>query len=400
MKAFHYIVRNPNGTESQGIIRALTQAAAVKKLQKDSIILSLTPQVNPKSYWRKPHLNLEEKLMFTKHMATMLKAGVTVLEGIEILMSQTSQPENHRMYENIIERIKTGETLAKSLRAYPKVFSEIFVSMIATGESSGTLQKVFEYLDIQLEKEYELRRKIVSAFIYPGVIISITLLLSLGIVIFIMPKITEIFISFDVVLPLPTRVLIGFSSFILNHPFMAVGIVFFSIFGSRALVRSKTFKPTWQKILFHLPIFGKLLIYANLARFSRTMNSLLQAGVPITEALTIVSNVIENGIYKNAILRARDKVQQGGKLGESFMGYEKIFPSLLTKMITIGESTGSLESTTAHLSELYERNVDNITKNLSVLLEPLLLIFMGLLIGGIALSIILPIYQLPNLLSH
>ncbi|MDP2624783.1 MAG: type II secretion system F family protein, partial [Candidatus Peregrinibacteria bacterium] len=162
----------------------------------------------------------------------------------------------------------------------------------------------------------------------------------------------------------------------------------------------KFLKPFWHRVALRLPVFGKLLIYVNLARFSRTMNSLLQAGIPITESLDIVKSMIGNSVYRRAIEQARDKVEQGGKLGESFLEEERLFPPLVSKMIFIGEKTGSLEKTTDHLAKLYENNVDSITKNLTVLLEPLLLVFMGVLIGGVAVSIILPIYQLPSLITR
>ena len=149
----------------------------------------------------------------------------------------------------------------------------------------------------------------------------------------------------------------------------------------------------------HLPVFGKLLIYANLARFARTLHSLMEAGVPITKALLVVSNMFTNDMYKTATIKAQAKVEKGGQLGPAFEGNGKLFPMLVTKMLFIGEKSGSLETATDHLAGLYEKNVDSLTKNLSVLLEPILLVFMGGLIGGVAISIILPIYQLPNLLA-
>lgn len=401
MKTYDYIITNEEGLRRRGTLQAANQEAVVRQLREEgNVVISVIEHLSVRTwFWSKPHLGLEEKMMFTKHMSTMLKVGITVNEALGILKSQTPTAKNKRMYDNIIDRINSGQTLANSLREYEKVFSEIFVNMVATGEKSGTLESVFEYLDVQLEKEYELRKKVVSAFIYPAVIIGITILLTFGIVVFIMPRIGGIFTSFDVKLPLPTRILMGLSSFILDHPLKAA-LLFFVLMGSIiGLFRAKFLKPMWHRIFLRLPVFGKILIYVNLARFSRTMNSLLQAGVPITEALQITGSMMGNSIYKNAVMISREKVEQGGKLGESFEDFPKLFPPILTKMLHIGEITGSLETTSAHLAELYEREVDNITRNLSVLLEPILLLFMGLMIGGIAVSIIMPIYQLPSLLE-
>lgn len=349
------------------------------------------------NFWEKPNMNFQEKMMFVKQLSIMIKMGTTIVESLQIIIKQTKLKKNKKMYEKIIEMIESGQTLSVSLKEYDYIFSNIFINMIKTGEESGNLEKVLEYLDIQLEKEYELRGKVISAIIYPVVIIGITLLMTLGIVIFIMPKITKIFQSFKVTLPLVTRLLIGISSFIIEKPFITlfsfVGIILFFkiIFGLKSL------KPFWDKVIIHLPVFGKIMIATNLARFNRTVSSLLKSGVPIIKALEVTGGMLDNSLYKEAIDEARDKVEKGGNLGESFNN-EKLFPIMFISMLYIGERSGSLEVTTERLADLYERNVDAMTKNLSVLLEPFLLVFMAIMVGGIALSIILPIYQLPNLL--
>ncbi len=402
MKRFDYVASNDKGVRKKGTISAATQEEATEKLRKDfAIIISVLEKPKKQlSFLNSPSFTMEDKMMFTKHIATMIKVGITITDALEIMADQTSRKNNRKMYENLIERIKAGQTLAQSLREYPRVFSEIFVNMIETGEEAGNLVEVLEYLDVQLEKEYDLRKKIVSAFIYPGVIVSVTLLLMLCIVIFVMPKITDIFSSFDMKLPLPTRILIGFSSFVTDNPLITVGIAILAIGILVTIFRARFLKPLWHRVMIYVPVFGKILIYANVARFSRTLNSLLVSGVPLTEALLIIEHMMGNHVYQKAIHLSRAKVEQGGKLSEALEEYRKIFPILTSRMIYIGETTGNMEVTTDHLARLYEKNVDNITKNLSVLLEPILLVFMGLLIGGFAISIILPIYQLPNMLGR
>jgi len=224
-------------------------------------------------------------------------------------------------------------------------------------------------------------------------------MMSLGIVIFIMPKITKIFTSFDVQLPLITRMLIGSSEFMTTKPFTAVGGAVSIILFLIAIFKFKKFKPFWDRVFLRVPVFGRILIYANLARIARTINSLIQTGVPITETLEITRKMLSNSEYKEAIGSAKEKVEQGGQLGASLEDNPKLFPPLATKMLFIGEKTGSLDVTTDRLAQLYEHNVDSLTKNMSTLLEPMLLVLMGTMVGGLALSIILPIYQLPNLLK-
>ncbi len=402
MKRFNYIASNKEGVRKKGTITAATQEEATEKLRDDfPIIISVLEKQKTQITWfSSPSFSMEDKMMFAKHISIMIRVGITITDALEIMAEQTGRKNNRKMYENLIERIKAGQSLAQSLREYPKVFSEVFINMVETGEEAGNLDEVLEYLDMQLEKEYDLHKKIVSAFIYPGVIVSITMILMLGIMIFIMPKITEIFSSFDVQLPLPTRILIAFSSFITETPFMALGAAILAIVGVMAIFKARFLKPFWHRVILHLPVFGKILVYANVARFSRTLNSLLASGVPLTEALIVIEHMMGNHIYQKAINLCRAKVEKGGKLSEALEEYKKIFPLLASRMIYIGETTGNMEVTTDHLARLYEKNVDNITRNLSVLLEPILLVFMGLLIGGFAISIILPIYQIPNMVGH
>ncbi len=402
MKKFTYLIGDKLGAESRGVLYANSEKDAIKQLTKEGhSVISVSEQEKPwKGFWNKPNLSFQEKMLFAKHMATMLRAGITIIEALQILGSQSLQANNKKMYDTLISSIKAGRSLSASMRDYDCVFSELFINMVETGEKSGTLDQVLDYLDTQLDKENEIRKKVVSAFIYPAVIMSITIILSFGIVFFIMPKISDIFIAFDVKLPLPTRILIGLSQFMTGHPFQALGVSVLLVILTVLFFRLRMLKNFRDNLFLHLPVFGRVLRYANLARFARTFYSLIQAGLPITRALTVISNMFSNNLYKQGVLAAQAKVEQGGQLGEAFEGQEKIFPILTVKMLYVGERTGSLETTMQQLAVLYERDVDNLTRNLTVLLEPLLLLFMGLLVGGVAISIILPIYQLPNLISR
>ena len=329
----------------------------------------------------------------------MIKVGITVTEAFEIIFAQAEKRGLRSMFEDILERIKTGQSLASSLRKYNSVFSNLFVNMIETGEESGNLGRVLHRLTIQLEKEYELKKRVFSALIYPAVIISVTIIMAIGIVLFIMPKITGIFEKFDIDLPLPTRILIGFSKFLTEQTLIAIGMTVGIVGGIIFLGKLKALKPFWHTLSLKLPVFGDLLISANVARFSRTINSLLQSGVPVAEGLEMTGKMLDNTLYKTALEEVGEKIAQGGSIGKNLEKHGKLFPQLATKMLEIGEKTGSLEVTTKYIAQLYEKNVEDKTRNLSVLLEPLLLVFMAVMVGGIALSIILPIYQLPSLLN-
>ena len=401
MAKYDYVISNESGVKREGSIAASSLEIARSKLEsKKNIIISITEDKKLGNwFWERPNLGFQEKLLLVKNLATMQKVGITMTEALSIIIDQTKGANNRKMYENILEMIKSGQSLSKSLREYNYIFPDIMVNMIETGEESGTMEKVLNQLDLQMEKEYEIRKKVVSAFIYPAVIISITLVLAVGIVLFIMPKIIKIFDNFDLALPLPTRILIAVSGLITEKPFTTLISVVAAVFISVTILRMKALKPILHRITLYLPVFGGILISANLARFARTLNSLLQSGVTMNKSLEIIMKMVDNNMYRQAIGVAHERIEQGGKLGESLANNERLFPPIATKMIEIGERTGSLETTTASLADLYEKKVDALTRNLSVLLEPILLVFMGVLVGGIALAIILPIYQLPNLIQ-
>lgn len=401
MPKYSYVLVSESGVKSKGIIIAPNLQTAQRKLKsRNEIIVSIIEEKNlVNHFWEKPRLSFQGKVLFTKNLTTMIQVGITLTESFRIIINQTKERNIKKMYQNVLEMLETGQSLSKSLRPYEYIFGEVFINMIATGEKSGNLEKVLKYLDIQLEKEYEVRKKVTSAFIYPAIILGLTLIITLGIVLFIMPKITKIFKSFDIQLPLITRVLIAINEFVLNKPliaiFGAIMVIAFFVF----IFSVKKLKPFWQKIILYFPVFNKIIIYSNLARFCRTLNSLIQSGIPLTRALGISGKMSGNIYYQRLIKQAKEKVETGGSLGKSLEGHERLFPEIATKMIEIGEKTGSLEVTTQKLAVLYEDNVDAITRNLSILLEPMLLVFMAVMVGGIALSIVLPIYQLPSLLN-
>ncbi|MDD3862041.1 MAG: type II secretion system F family protein [Candidatus Gracilibacteria bacterium] len=401
MPKFSYAATDVIGKKTEGVVDAPTKEAALQSLRaEDKIVLSMDEISQTKKWpFGRPKMSMQEKMIFVKNLSTMIEVGITITESLSIIRDQTKNKSFQKMYEDIMEMINSGQTLAKSLKNYDNNFSAIFINMISTGEESGNLQDVLRYLDIQLEKEYEIRKKIISALVYPAIIVSITLLMGIGIVAFIMPKITKIFDSFNIDLPLPTQLLISFSKLLTGSPFLSLGIFVGIVALFILLLKLKFLKPFWDFVFIKMPIFGSILISANVARFTRTMNSLLQASVPITDSLEITANMLDNALYKKALREVAAKVEQGGKLGESLEVHYKLFPPMCTKMFSLGERTGTLEKTAGKIAELYEKEVDAKTKNLAVAIEPLLLVLMAGLVGGIAISIIMPIYQLPNLLK-
>lgn len=400
MPKYNYTLVTRDGIKTQGVLVAKDVDNARQKLSKeDGIIISVIEKKEMGGLFGYINMSFADKLMFVKHMGNMLQAGLTVTEALGILIGQTKERGVRTMYMNILDMIRNGESLSNSLREYGNIFPDIFITMIGVGEENGNLDTVLGYLDSQMEKEYEVRQKVKYALIYPVGILGLTVTVAIVIVVFIMPRITGIFDSFTVDLPLPTRILIAFSNTLTNSPLLSLFVFILGVSFLALIFKLRFLKSITHRMATHLPIFGKIFIYSNLGRIARTLNSLLKSGTPVVKAMDVTANMIGNRSYKKILILAKEKVEQGAQLGPSLEGNEKLFPPLVTKMLSIGEKTGGLEIVTERLAELYEREVESLTKNISVLMEPLLLVIMAMMVGGIALAIILPIYQLPSMLN-
>jgi type IV pilus assembly protein PilC len=401
MAKFNYVLSDQNGLKETGIISASNKQAVLEQLTKTGkIIISITEEKKRGlAVFNKPSFNMQAKLLFVKNLSMMLSVGLTVTEALEIIESQERDPNKRRMYKEMIEMIKAGQSLGNSLKKYQYLFSNLFVNMIKTGEENGNLEETLQYLDQQMEKAYHTRKKVIGTMIYPAVLLTITILISVGIVVFIMPKIMGLFSSLGSDLPLPTKILVKVSNFFTEQTGLALLSIVGFFGGFYSLLKWKRLKPFWHRLFINLPIFGKLFITANVARFARTLSSLLKSGVTITEALNTCSDTLDNNLYKKALLESANKVEKGAGLGETLEIHPKLFPILSVKLMYIGEKTGSLETTSGKIAEMYEKLVDEMTKSLSTIMEPIMLVFMGGMVGGIAMSIILPIYKVTQMMQ-
>ncbi len=401
MPSYTYIATNPIGQKEEGTITAENRDAAITRLQEQKLIILNLQSKDEKDTAKRKKLRLSrvEKLLFTKHLSAMIGAGLNLIEALSIMEQQKPGKNMKTLLINLSSLIRGGQTLGNSLDFFKGTFSPIFVNMVKVGEEGGNLDEVLSYLEVQLEKDYELVKKVKGALIYPVVILSVTMILALFLITFIIPKITRIFSSFDVKLPITTRLLIGMNDAIktdgLKILIAGVAIIFFIKW-----LKNRSFvQPYTHSLLLKIPVFGKLARFANTARFCRITSSLLKSGVPVVKTLEVVAETIQNIKYKTAIQASQKRVQNGDSLGQSLSQYESLFPPLVSHMIQVGEKTGTLEHTTENLALMYEKDVDDITKNISTLMEPFLLLIMGVVVGGIALSIIAPIYQIPQLVQ-
>lgn len=342
-----------------------------------------------------PTVSFIDKLLFTKHLSLMLKSGITISDAIETLASQTKSNKLYKILDEVSKNIRNGQTLAKSLQKHPKIFDNLYVSLVDVGEQSGTLQESLDYLSHQLSKEYSLHKKIQGALLYPEIVIVATVLIGFGMSLFVLPKLIDLFTSLDVKLPLTTRILLYFANLMKDHG-ITIAIIFIALsILSKILITLPSIRPKWDRIVLSIPIFGMLLQNQQLAGICRNLGIMLKSGLPITKSLNIQYVATNNYVFKDYIMRLQKSVDKGKEIGKELdTGSYSKFSGVAIKMIEVGEKTGKLDEVFVYLGDFFEEEVDNIAKNLSVILEPIILLVIGLVVGFVALAIISPIYDL------
>lgn len=336
-----------------------------------------------------------EKLIFTKHLAVMIKAGMPLAEALFALQRQTQNYAFKKLLLNIVTDFTNGQTLTKTLSKHPNVFDPTYLNMIHVGEQSGTLEENLGYLADLLQKRYEFQKKIQSAMLYPILVLTVALIAGGGISLFVLPNLVDLFKSLDVNLPLTTRILLFVSNSLKVYGVFIVGGIFFSFLLCRLLITLPTIKPLWHRILLSLPILGQFLQNIELASICRNMGVMLKSGLSITKTITGQHEATENLVYKAYLYQLLLSVEKGQPISaELVSGKYKYIPPIVASMLAVGEKTGKLDESLIYLGDFFEDDVENTAKNLSNILEPILLIVIGLFVAFMALAIISPIYQI------
>jgi type II secretory pathway component PulF len=349
---------------------------------------------------QKPRLSLKDQIFFAKRLSFFIHAGVPLIEAIDIIRMQTRSKAKKELFNGIQKDIAEGQYLATSLARSGGVFNDFAINIIRVGEGSGILKENLTYLADELTKRKELRSKVMSALIYPAFITIATFGITILLTVFIFPKIMPIFVSLHVPLPVTTRALIAISLFLKTWGLLTLFILI--VIGIAVLILRNTYprvRHICDSMLLSLPLAGGIAKNYNLANYSRTLGLMLRSGIPITTAMGVVSETTPNLLYKNAYTEITDSLVRGETVSQGLARFPKLFPDVLTHMVSVGEKTGSLAQTLIYLAELYETEVNDLTKNLSSSIEPVLMMVMGLIVGLIAVSIITPIYAITQHLS-
>ena len=372
-----------------------TELAATLKQKKLSLISA--EEYKEKKSFKMPNfmqrVGLVDKMLFTRNLAVMLRSGLAFSRALSILSEQTKSKYFAEVLKKIQEDVEKGSALADSMEKFPKVFDKLFVSMVRVGDTGGNLEEVLDLLSIQLKKDHELTSKVKGAMMYPAVILVAMSGIGILMMVFVFPSLLKMFTDSGKELPLATRALIFVSDSLVNYGlyiFVAfiVGLYFFI-----KSIKTSAGKRVFDSVMIKLPVVGGIIMKVNVARFCRTVSSMITSGVSIVQALDTVSGTLGNYAYSASAKDACLKVQKGISLSVVIGEYGKLYPSMMIHMIEVGEETGSVESTMKQVAEYYEEEVDQFTSNLSSVIEPVLMLFMGLAVGVFAIALIQPMYS-------
>ncbi|RME05082.1 MAG: type II secretion system F family protein [Planctomycetota bacterium] len=409
MPDYAYEAKDAEGKVVRGSINASDENSAVSTLRRQNLtVTSLKVQTGKskpkKTLWEilnsgigsgppKPRIKSQDMVVFTRQLATMLSAGIPLLECLEILQEQAQDPGFKLILEEVVSDVRSGSDLSEALKKHPKIFQRIYVNMVKAGEASGQLEEILDRLAGYQEAAEKLRSEIKSAMMYP----TVSLCLVFGITIFLMmvivPKFDTMFKRMNVPLPGFTKALMFVSTQLRNHWALWFGSFFGSLIAVFAYFKTSQGQRVKDILVINLPVFGDLFRKVAISRFSRTFSTLIQSGVPILGALEIVASTAGNKLIEEAVLEASESVRQGETLAKP-LSRSKIFPPMVTRMISIGEKSGALENLLEKISEFYDQQVEATVKTLTSLIEPIMIAIMGVTVGGIVLAIFIPILKM------
>lgn len=336
-----------------------------------------------------------EVVFFTRHLSVMLKSGITIAEALVVLEAQNKSGAFKKVIKAIVLDIQNGQSLAKALTKHPKVFDPFYINIVSVGEETGKLDESLSYLNIQLSKKYLLRKKIRNALMYPSLVVMVALLAGLGMMIFVMPKLLDLFAGFSTKMPPITQLFIAIASYMQRYGVVTFIALICGILAVRILMFVPFFKKLIDHLLLALPLVGPILQNVSLTNMYLDLGFLMRSGVTITESLRITATITTQTVFKNYIEHFLAAVSQGKSLSQEMTEKKYAYiPLLATKMIAVGEKSGKLDETFLYLSDFFDEEVDDATKNITTVLEPALLLLIGLFVAFIALAIISPIYEL------
>jgi len=339
-------------------------------------------------------VKVSEKMMFSRNLGVMISSGLPITRSLEILSRQTKNKKLKKILLGLMDRVQKGIPLSEAMKNYPGVFNSLFIAMVKVGEETGKLSDSLKIVSEHLEQERTLTKKIKGALIYPVIIVVAMILIGILMLIYVVPTLTSTFKELNIQLPLSTQIIISTSNFLVTHTVLVIGIIILLALVAFWFFRTEKGKRLSGNIFLRLPLISSLLKKINTSRTSRTLASLISSGVNILEAISITKDVLQNHRYKQVLDNARSEVQKGAPLSESFKKASDLYPILLGEMLAVGEETGKISEMLNRIAVFYEEEVAETTKDLTTVIEPLLMVVVGVIVGFFAISMIKPMYSM------
>lgn len=400
MPTFVYSGKTASGELRKGELQAASVAQATAALRRQQIMPSSISKksgglssINIKLPGFAEKVKTKDLVIFSRQFATMIDAGLPLVQCLDILATQQENAEFKRVLIEVKSSVEGGSTFADALRKHPKVFDDLYVNLIAAGEVGGILDTILNRLSGFLEKAEKLKGKIKGAMTYPTAVIVIALLIVTGLLLWVVPIFDSMFASFGKSLPAPTQVVVNMSKFLQSSWYIIIGFIAGTIVGIKYAYKTPKGRKLIDQLLLKTPVIGDLIRKTAVARFTRTLGTMLSSGVPILEGLEIVSKTSGNVVIEEAIMKARTSLSQGKTLADPLIE-TKVFPGMVTQMIAVGESTGALDNMLTKIADFYEEEVDQAVEALTSLIEPMLMAFLGVVVGGLVIALYLPIFQI------
>jgi len=401
---FRATIRKDGAPDETRVVEAESRFDVYSQVNNEGGSVALLEELNEFSFGRLSRFNIYigtgvkriEVIRTAKNLSAMLGAGLSLSRALSVIERQSDNKRLKAVATGLSESIKKGSSFHEALAAYPKVFPELFIAMARAGEESGSLSEALSIVGLQMERSEELRRKIKGAMIYPAIVVTAIIIVAVLMLIYVVPTLTKTFIDLGVQIPLATRVIVAISNFMVAHSILVLATIVLLVAGSIAFVRSRVGGSIVLAGALHLPVVGELVRETYAARASRTLSSLLSSGVPILDALSITKDVVRANIFAKVIEEAEARVKKGDLLSVSFSEHAKLYPILMSEMLLVGEETGKVAEMLRQIAEFYEMDVAEKTKDLSTIIEPVLMLLIGAVVGVFAVSMIAPIYSLSS----
>lgn len=400
---FRVTVRKEGGPDQLSVIEAPSRFAVYDQVQKEGgVVIEL--KEGEKAFRHPAWLDISfgtgikhaEVIRMAKNLSAMLSAGLSISRALSVIERQSGNKHLKAVMVGLSDSIKKGSSFHESLSAYPHVFPELFIAMTRAGEESGSLEESLTVVALQMERSEELVRKIKGAMIYPSIVITAIIIVGILMLIFVVPTLTKTFTELGVQVPLATRIIVALSNFMVDNALLVlIGLIAF-VMGGIAFVRSKRGSGMVLFAALHMPVIGELVRETYAARAARTLSSLLSSGVPVLDALAITKDVVHAPLFAKVIEEAEARVKKGELLSTSFSEHAKLYPILMSEMLSVGEETGKVDLMLKQIAEFYEADVGEKTKDLSTIIEPVLMLLIGTVVGIFAVAMIAPIYSLSS----